>query len=192
MLVTRRIRAHTVRARERGGGGVNEGWFNFTTACRSIRPRSTHIFHRVPWSGMAEAASESINCPRVSPAGQKYTPFYHSVVCTGRASKPSLPSLLRIFLSTRADTWQCGTIWQPSVCAARSARILDNDGAQYIANHAWRAQQSRFKTVQIRDDHRPGECNYSLIDVYLLFILWIEREKRIWIKGLPKLTQGLN
>lgn len=37
------------------------------------------------------------------------------------------------------------------VRAGRCASILDYDGAECIAEQAGRAQQSRFKTVQVRN-----------------------------------------
>lgn len=76
-----------------------------------------------------------------------------------RPPPPSSPTSfnIRARTNTRASTWQSATInLATDVCAARSARILDNDGAQYIAKHAWRAQQSWLEIVQIRNDHRPG------------------------------------
>lgn len=69
---------------------------------------------------------------------------------------------------------------QPTVCVARSARILDNDGAQYIANHAWRAQQSGLKAVQIRNDDRPGKRKLNNQHPFLLLF---ERDRiRVYIR----------
>lgn len=168
MLVTRRIRAESERERKGRSAGVNEGWFNFTTLCRSIRSRSTHIFHRVPWSEMAEATSESINSLSSRLARNTFHPFLHrSVVYVGRPQfdAPPPPPPLYIFPpSCRAHVGREHVAKE--VCAVRSARVLDNDGAQHIANHAWRAQQSGLKVVQIRDDDRPGNYQHLRLAIY--------------------------
>lgn len=115
---------------------------------------------------MAEATSESINSPRASSAGQKYFPLLLFYTQRGlhrfyRAFEPLPTRLSRV--NIRTNTRVAKRNDQSRVCAARSARILDNDGAQYIAKHAWRAQQSWLEIVQIRNDHRPGRWEKTSI-----------------------------
>lgn len=117
---------------------------------------------------MAEATSESINSLSSRLARNTFHPFLHrSVVYVGRPQFDALPPPPPPYIfppSCRAHVGREHVAKE--VCAARSARVLDNDGAQHIANHAWRAQQSGLKVVQIRDDDRPGNYQHLRLAIY--------------------------
>lgn len=112
---------------------------------------------------------ERIDKFSVVPAGQKYfPPVFTSFrgLCrppTVRRAPPPPPPYI-FPPSCRAHVGREHVAKE--VCAARSARVLDNDGAQHIANHAWRAQQSGLKVVQIRDDDRPGNYQHLRLAIY--------------------------